>query len=55
MPMEKDEEKLIPETDEQGVSPEGPSPKARLRDKRVGPEGVVPKQAQGYVLSLIHI
>jgi type IV secretory pathway VirB10-like protein len=53
MPMDKDrdKEKPIPETDEQAVSPEERSPKARLRDKRVGPEGVVPKQAQGYVVA----
>jgi type IV secretion system protein TrbI len=51
MPMEKDEEKPIPEADEPAVSPEERSPKARLRDKRVGPEGVVPKQAQGYVVA----
>jgi hypothetical protein len=51
MPMDKDEEKPIPETDEPAVSPEERSPKARLRDKRVGPEGVVPKQAQGYVVA----
>jgi type IV secretion system protein VirB10 len=51
MPMDKDEEKPIPETDERAVSPEERSPKARLRDKRVGPEGVVPKQAQGYVVA----
>lgn len=49
--MDKDEEKPIPETDEQAVSSEEHSPKARLRDKRVGPEGVVPKQAQGYVVA----
>jgi type IV secretion system protein VirB10 len=51
MPMENHEEKPIPETDERAVSPEERSPKARLRDKRVGPEGVVPKQAQGYVVA----
>jgi len=51
MPMDKDEEKPIPETDAAAVSPEEHSPKARLRDKRVGPEGVVPKQAQGYVVA----
>jgi type IV secretion system protein TrbI len=51
MPMEQDEEKPIPETDEPAVSPEERSPKARVRDKRVGPEGVVPKQAQGYVVA----
>ncbi len=49
--MDNDEEKRIPETDEGAVSPEEHSPKARLRDKRVGPEGVVPKQAQGYVVA----
>jgi len=51
MPMDKDEEKPIPDTDEQAVSREEHSPKARLRDQRVGPEGVVPKQAQGYVVA----
>lgn len=49
--MEKDEEKSVAEMDEQPVSPEERTPKARLRDKRVGPEGVVPKQAQGYVVA----
>lgn len=41
------EEKQIPEL--QNTSPQSPIP--ALRDKRVLPEGVVPKQAQGYVVA----
>jgi type IV secretion system protein VirB10 len=44
-------EKSTPEIGEQAVSPEAQSPSAQLRDKRVRPEGVVPKQAQGYVVA----
>ena len=40
------EEKSIPEIETQPASPE-----AQLRDKRTQPEGVVPKQAQGYVVA----
>ena len=35
----------------QAVSPEAQSPSAQLRDRRKLPEGVVPKQAQGYVVA----
>jgi type IV secretory pathway VirB10-like protein len=49
MPMA--EEKPTPVTDEQTASPETLSPNAQLRDKRILPEGVVPKQAQGYVIA----
>jgi type IV secretion system protein TrbI len=49
MPMP--EEKPIPEIETQTSSPEALSPSAQLRDKRVRPEGVVPKQAQGYVVA----
>jgi type IV secretion system protein VirB10 len=38
------EEKQIPEV-------QAPPPSPALRDKRVLPEGVVPKQAQGYVVA----
>ncbi len=40
------EEKQIPE-----VQAATTSPASALRDKRVLPEGVVPKQAQGYVIA----
>ncbi|WP_051978790.1 TrbI/VirB10 family protein [Edaphobacter aggregans] len=44
------EETQTPETAEVQASPTSPSTPA-LRDKRVVPEGVVPKQAQGYVVA----
>jgi type IV secretory pathway VirB10-like protein len=44
------EENQIPEVSEGRVAPQSPTPPA-LRDKRVLPEGVVPKQAQGYVVA----
>lgn len=44
------EEKQIPEVPEVQAAPASPAPPA-LRDKRVLPEGVVPKQAQGYVVA----
>jgi type IV secretory pathway VirB10-like protein len=44
------EETLTPEAAEVQASPSSPSTPA-LRDKRVVPEGVVPKQAQGYVVA----
>ena len=45
------EEKQIPEVSEvQAAAPQTQPPPA-LRDKRVLPEGVVPKQAQGYVVA----
>ena len=44
------EEKQIPEVSEAQAAPLSPAPPA-LRDKRVLPEGVVPKQAQGYVVA----
>ena len=43
------EQMLTPETE--SVSPKAESPNAQLRDKRVIPAGVVPKQAQGYVVA----
>jgi type IV secretion system protein TrbI len=49
MPMA--DEKLTPETEASVASPEAQSPSAQLRDKRPRPEGVVPKQAQGYVMA----
>jgi type IV secretion system protein VirB10 len=45
------EEIPIREVDKQAASPEAHSPNAQLHDKRVLPEGVVPKQAQGYVIA----
>jgi type IV secretion system protein VirB10 len=45
------EEKPISEIATQTTSPEAPSPSVQLRDKRVSPAGVVPKQAQGYVVA----
>jgi type IV secretion system protein VirB10 len=51
MAMDRDEEKPLPEIDAQAVSSEKHSPTAKVRDKRIGPEGVVPKQAQGYVVA----
>jgi type IV secretory pathway VirB10-like protein len=44
------DETQTPETAEVQASPTSPSTPA-LRDKRVVPEGVVPKQAQGYVVA----
>ena len=43
--------KHTPEIETQATSPEALSPSAQLRDKRTKPEGVVPKQAQGYVMA----
>lgn len=45
------EERVTPEMETQAVSPETQSPNAQVRDKRVRPDGVVPKQAQGYVVA----
>jgi type IV secretion system protein TrbI len=50
------DEKLSPETETPVASPaaqvsSAQPPDARLRDKRPRPEGVVPKQAQGYVMA----
>ncbi|WP_158790869.1 TrbI/VirB10 family protein [Granulicella sp. L60] len=44
------EEKQNPEVSELQAAPQSPTPPA-LRDRRVLPEGVVPKQAQGYVVA----
>jgi type IV secretory pathway VirB10-like protein len=44
------EEKQIPEVSEVQAAPQSQIPPA-LRDKRVLPEGVVPRQAQGYVVA----
>jgi type IV secretory pathway VirB10-like protein len=54
MPMP--EEKSMPEIETQTPSPQALSPNAqapdsKVRDKRKLPEGVVPKQAQGYVVA----
>jgi type IV secretory pathway VirB10-like protein len=45
------DEKLTPATETPAAPPEAQSPSAQLRDKRHRPEGVVPKQAQGYVMA----
>jgi type IV secretory pathway VirB10-like protein len=45
------DETQVRDIDKQAISPEAHSPNAQLRDKRVTPEGVVPKQAQGYVIA----
>jgi type IV secretion system protein VirB10 len=45
------EERPIPETETQTGSPNAPFPDSRVQDKRKLPEGVVPKQAQGYVMA----
>jgi type IV secretion system protein TrbI len=45
------DEKQTSPIEPQAVSPEAQSPSAQLRDKRIVPEGVVPKQAQGYVIA----
>lgn len=45
------EEKPISEIETQTTSSEALLPSAQLRDKRIVPEGVVPKQAQGYVVA----
>jgi len=45
------DDKATTEMETHAVSPEAQSPSAQLRDKRVRPEGVVPKQAQGYVVA----
>ncbi|HEY0308925.1 MAG TPA: TrbI/VirB10 family protein [Acidobacteriaceae bacterium] len=45
------DEKSTPATETQGISPSAQPPDTRLSDKRVRPEGVVPKQAQGYVVA----
>jgi type IV secretion system protein TrbI len=44
------EEKQMPDVSEVQAAPESQNPPA-LRDKRLLPEGVVPKQAQGYVVA----
>lgn len=45
------EEKTTPEATADVSSQQAHSPTARVRDKRVLPEGVVPKQAQAYVVA----
>jgi type IV secretion system protein TrbI len=45
------DEKQTSPLEPQAVSPEVQSPSAQLRDKRITPAGVVPKQAQGYVMA----
>ncbi|HTF69629.1 MAG TPA: TrbI/VirB10 family protein [Edaphobacter sp.] len=44
------EEKLTPDLPAAQAPPQ-PAPSPALRDKRIVPEGVVPKQAQGYVIA----
>jgi type IV secretion system protein VirB10 len=45
------EEMQTSEVEAQPVPPKAHSPGAQLRDKSIVPEGVVPKQAQGYVVA----
>jgi type IV secretory pathway VirB10-like protein len=45
------EEIQTSEAESQPVPPKAHSPSGQLRDKRIVPEGVVPKQAQGYVVA----
>lgn len=45
------EQTPTPEVDMQPATPMTAAPIAQLRDKRILPEGVVPKQAQGYVVA----
>jgi len=45
------DDKATTEMETPAVSQEAQSPSAQVRDKRVRPEGVVPKQAQGYVVA----
>ncbi|MGH9617886.1 MAG: TrbI/VirB10 family protein, partial [Acidobacteriaceae bacterium] len=45
------EEKTTSEVQPEAVPPEAHPPNAQFRDKRVLPEGVVPRQAQGYVIA----
>ena len=45
------DEKQTSPIETQPVSPGAQSPSAQLRDKRITPAGVVPKQAQGYVMA----
>ena len=45
------EERATPSVQPEMPSPEKHSPSVQLRDKRVLPEGVVPKQAQAYVVA----
>jgi type IV secretion system protein VirB10 len=49
--MTMTDEKSTTAVEPQSVSPGVQLPTTRLRDKRVLPEGVVPKQAQGYVMA----
>jgi type IV secretion system protein TrbI len=49
MPMADEKHPL--ESSEQEIAPPSPENASGLRDKRVRPEGVVPKQAQGYVVA----
>ena len=45
------EDKQISAAPEPQAAPPFPENASGLRDKRVRPEGVVPKQAQGYVVA----
>ena len=45
------DEKHPIESSQQEIAPPSPENASGLRDKRVRPEGVVPKQAQGYVVA----
>src|ERR1700679_1200138 len=49
MPMADEKHPL--ESSEMETAPPSPENASGLRDKRVRPEGVVPKQAQGYVVA----
>lgn len=45
------EQTPAPEINTQPAAPKSDAPTAQVRDKRILPEGVVPKQAQGYVVA----
>ncbi len=45
------EQTPTPEINTQPAAPKSDAPTAQVRDKRILPEGVVPKQAQGYVIA----
>src|SRR5579875_2753138 len=45
------EQTPTPEINTQPAAPKSDAPTAQVRDKRILPEGVVPKQAQAYVVA----
>src|ERR1700730_11343726 len=45
------EQSHTPETPHSRQQPSAESPTASLRDRRIKPEGVVPKEAQGYLIA----